>query len=72
MSVVESSDTPPPSRTFLKPSMSPVVVGCLSPEGVFILERLMTMWFDYVELFDAELTLTVMLHNMTQFSMLVP
>ena len=64
-----SFDTPSPSKTFLKLSMPPIVAGCLPAKGAFAPEDLVTVWSDWVELWDVELILRVMLHTMTEFAM---
>ena len=66
-----SFDTPSPSKAFLKPSMPPTVIDCLPAKGTFALEGLVTMWSDWVELWDVELILRVMLRTMAEFPMLV-
>ena len=71
ISVAESFDTPSPSKAFLKPSMPPTVAGCLPAKGAFAPEDLVTVWSDWIELWDVELTLRVMLRTMAEFAMQV-
>ena len=71
ISVATSIDTPLPSKAFLKPSMPPTVAGCLPAKGAFAPEDLVTVWSDWVELWDVEPTLRVMLHTMAEFAMQV-
>ena len=71
ISVATSIDTPLPSKALLKPSMPPTVAGCLPAKGAFAPENLVTVWSDWVELWDAEPTLRVTLHNMAEFAMQV-
>ena len=71
ISVAASFDIPSPSEAFLKPSMPPTVVGCLPAKGAFAHEDLVTVWSDWVELWDVEPTLRVMLRTMAEFAMLV-
>ena len=71
MSVAASFGTPSPSKAFLKPSLPPTVAGCLPAKGAFAPEGLVTIWSDWVELWDVELTLQLMLHTMAEFAMLV-
>ena len=71
ISVAASFDTPSPSKAFLKPSMPPTVAGCLPAKGAFAPEDLVTVWSDWVELWDVEPTLRVMLRTMAEFVMQV-
>ena len=71
ISVAASFDTLSPSKAFLKPSMPPTVAGCLLAKGAFAPEDLVTVWSDWVELWDVEPTLRVMLRTMAEFAMLV-
>ena len=64
-----SFDTTSSCKLFLKPSMPPTVVGCLLAKGAFTSEGLVAMWSDWVELWDVEPTLGVMLHTMVEFAM---
>ena len=69
--MVASCDTPLPSKTFLKASMSPTVAGCLPAKGAFVPEGLVGMWSDCAELWDVEPMLRVMLCTMAEFAMLM-
>ena len=71
ISVAASFDTPSPYKAFLKPSMPPTIAGCLPAKGVFFPKGLVTMWSDWVELWDVKPTLRVMLRTMAEFAMLV-
>ena len=66
-----SFDIPTPSKAFLKPSMPPTVADCLPAKGAFAAADLVTVWSDWVELWDVELTLRVMLRTMGEFAMQV-
>ena len=69
--VTPSFDISSPSKASQKPSMPLTVIGCLPEKDAFPPEGLITMWSDWVEFLDAELTLRVMLHTMAEFAMLV-
>ena len=71
ISVAASFGTPSPSKAFLKPSMPPTVAGCPPAKGAFPPENLVTVWSDWVELWDVEPTLRVMLRTMAEFAMQV-
>ena len=66
-----SFDTPLLSKFLHKPFVPPSLVGCLPAKTAFAPEGLVTMWSDWVELWDVKLTLRVMLRTMTEFPMLV-
>ena len=71
ISVVASFDTSSPSKVFLKPSIPQTVTGYLPAKRAFALEGRVTMWSDWVELWDVEPTLRVMLRAMAEFVMQV-
>ena len=71
ISVAVSFDTLSPSKAFLKPSMPPTVAGCLLAKGAFAPEDVVTVLSDWVELWDVETTLQVMLRTMVEFAMQV-
>ena len=66
-----SFDIPSPSKAFLKPCMPPTVADCLPAKGAFAPEDLVTVWSDWVELWDVELTLRIMLRTMGELAMQV-
>ena len=47
------------------------VAGCLPAKGAFAHEDHVTVWSDWVELWDVEPTLQVMLHTMAEFTIQV-
>ena len=51
--------------------MPPTVAGYLPAKGASAPEDLVTVWSDWVELWDVEPTLRVMLRTMAEFAMLV-
>ena len=63
--------TASPFKAFLKPSMSLTVAVCLSANDAFAHESLVKMWSDWVEIWDVEATLCVMLRTMSKLAMLV-
>ena len=71
INVAANFDTPSPSKAFLKRSMPLTVAAYLPAKGAFAPEGLVTMWSDWVKLWDVEPTLRVMLRTMAEFAMLV-
>ena len=63
--------TASPFKAFLKLSMSLTVAVCLSANDAFAPESLVKMWLDWVEIWDVEATLRVMLRTMAELAMLV-
>ena len=51
--------------------MTPTVAGCLPAKGAIASENLVTVWSDWVELWNFEQPLRVMLHTMAEFAMQV-
>ena len=51
--------------------MPPTVAGCLPAKGTFAPEDLVTVWSDWIELWDVEPTLRVMLRAIDEFAMQV-
>ena len=66
-----SFDTPLLSKFLQKPFVPPSLVGWVPAKTAFAPEGFVTMWSDWVELWDVGTTLRVMLHTMAQFTMLV-